>query len=228
MSRHTLGQGVAVCLLAGLLGGCQAASQENSYPKDPLLLTKKPVDGKAAAATESVQTASAEPAAPPWPAPALASARRMAERSATRAGGPDPAAPPRENAPFQLIPGHSGGVPATTVAQNSATPAPGDTPGTRRAVVGTYGHAADYSWLQGVLDKHYHGHMDLRYCDYTVADKYGGKVLLDSDQRLSQFQEGDVIQVEGEIVTENDSSQKGWKHYPHYRIREVWLVQRKN
>ena len=95
-------------------------------------------------------------------------------------------------------------------------------------VDGTFGRAPDHTWLQGVLDKHYRGHFDLRYCDATVEDEWGGKVHLEEDERLQQFQEGDVIYVEGELVRENGQVMRGHlNHYPRYRIRQVELIRHK-
>jgi hypothetical protein len=104
-----------------------------------------------------------------------------------------------------------------------ATAETGGVPGGQGRAPGTYGHAPDYSWLQGVLGKHYHGHWDLRYCDHTVEDNWGGKVRLGKDARLDQFKEGDVIRVEGEVV--RDHQGHGWQHYPEYRIRNIQLIE---
>jgi hypothetical protein len=209
---------LAVALLAGLIGGCQSTSHENAYPKDPLLLTKKPVDGKAAPAPSPVMTASNEPAAPVLPATALASMQRPVDEKAPANGGP-----------FMPIPPHTGPTLATPVSRSPEASAPADVPGSRRQVPGKYGHAPDYTWLQGVIDKHYHGHIHLRYCDPTVADPYGGKVCLEDDTRLSQFQQGDVILVEGALVSDGEAANKtGWKHYRSYRIRDAWLVEHKS
>jgi homeobox protein ESX1 len=102
-------------------------------------------------------------------------------------------------------------------------------PGPRQPVQGTHGHAADYTWLQGILDKHYLGHLNLRYCDCTVEDTWGGKVRLLDDPRLAQLKEGDVVFVEGELVRDQAQAPGStWKQYPTYRVREVQLVQRKN
>lgn len=94
---------------------------------------------------------------------------------------------------------------------------------------GTYGHDAEYTTLQGVLDRHYHGHVYLRYCDPKVEDPWGGKVCLEDDPRLTQFKEGDVVRVEGAIVPEVDQNRHhAWKHYPRYRIKSIELAQPRN
>jgi hypothetical protein len=212
MFRPTRGQGLACLLLAVLPAGCQSTSREDCYPRDPLLLSKKPVEGVADHSSGPILVASAEPTPPPVPTPALAAARKPGD--AARAV---PAVP---------VPTHSGAVPATPASRSAEPPAAS---GGKRAVTGKYGHAPDYTWLQGVLDRHYHGHLGLRYCDAATADPWGGKVCLDDDPRLNQFQEGDIIQVEGALVPEADPGRKGgWKHYPRFRVSEVWLVQKKN
>ena len=46
MFRPTRGQGLACLLLAVLPAGCQSTSREDCYPRDPLLLSKKPVEDR--------------------------------------------------------------------------------------------------------------------------------------------------------------------------------------
>jgi hypothetical protein len=110
------------------------------------------------------------------------------------------------------------------VARTKPLPEVPASPPIRRQVPETYGHAADYTWLQGVLDKHYQGQFGLRYCEPSVEDRWGGKVTLADDPRLAQFHDGDQILVEGELV--GDQTARDARHrYPTYRIREIWLVQ---
>jgi hypothetical protein len=63
---------LAAALAGSLLLGCERAAVRAPYPPDPLFLTKKPVQGK----VESVRPELAynEPAAPPLPPTALATA----------------------------------------------------------------------------------------------------------------------------------------------------------
>lgn len=107
-----------------------------------------------------------------------------------------------------------------------ATPAVRSTPVPPGSSV--YGHAPDHTWLLGVLDKHYHGHYDLRYCDASEDDTWGGKVSLESDPRLAQLQDGDIVRIEGELLPVDPSQRDTWSHYPRYRVRDVKLIQRKN
>ena len=96
------------------------------------------------------------------------------------------------------------------------------------AVEGKYGHAADYSWLQGELDRHYRGHLELRYRPVSEDDPYGGKVRLEDDPRLAEFRPGDVIAVEGELLTDPDGPTAApWAQYRRYHVRAVHLVERK-
>ena len=73
-----------------------------------------------------------------------------------------------------------------------------------RTVEGKYGHAADYTWLQGELDWHYRGYMELRFRPLSEDDPYGGKVRLEDDPILGEFRAGDVIAVEGELLADPD------------------------
>jgi hypothetical protein len=95
----------------------------------------------------------------------------------------------------------------------------------RKQTSETYGHAPDHAWLQGVVSRHYHGHLDLRYCDHTTEDEWGGKVVLVDDPRLAQFKDGDVVRVEGELVHESGHVKREyWNHFPHYKIRDIQLI----
>jgi hypothetical protein len=97
-----------------------------------------------------------------------------------------------------------------------------------RQVDGKYGHAADYTWLQGELDQHYRGHLELRYRPVSEDDPYGGKVRLADDPRLAEFRPGDIIAVEGELSPEADGTAAGpWAQYRRYQIRAIRLVERK-
>lgn len=208
--------GCAAALTAGLTAGCHSSSGtgKSPYPKDPLLLSKKPIEGGIPLAADASlpPLASAEPARPPVPATALVSAthgvRPLDGFAANRTGV---AAQPMATIKAPII-----AVPA--VRSRSA-----------EAADGIYGHSPDHRWLQGVLDKHYQGHFDLRYCDAAVEDRWGGKVRLEDDQRLAEFQDGDVIHVEGEIVpVDRQAHLATWERYPRYRIRELQLIRRKN
>jgi hypothetical protein len=205
----------AAVLTAGLGAGCRMAPKSSEpYPQDPLLLAKKPMETPATAApAPTVQLAGAEPVRPPLPPTVLASL------SAPIPVAPDGAPLPRSQVPAQTV-AHSRGPVQATTAVRTVEPPP--------VVSGFYGHAADHSWLQGILDKHYIGHFDLRYCDPSMEDSWGGKVSLDNDPRLAQFKDGDVVRVVGELVPREEGSRETWSHYPRYHIREVQLIERRN
>jgi hypothetical protein len=208
---HTL----AWLFLAGSCVGCQHLNSE-SYPKDPLLVAKKPVEGSPAPPAPPVQVVSAEPVVPPVPVSALATAMPQPAIHASRTH--ETFAAGRQPINAQATSRESGLVVATP-AVRSTPPAP---------AASVYGHAPDHSWLVGVLDKHYMGHFALRYCDASEDDSWGGKVSLDNDPRLAQFQDGDVVRIEGELVPRETGQRDTWSHYPHYHIRDVKLIQRQN
>jgi hypothetical protein len=214
---------LAAGVYGSLLLGCNHAPV-NQPPRDPLFTSKKWVVGKTDK-TAPAQVAKSEPAAPAVPETALASAPvnpdTLGSPSIERAGGqvatvaPDNAPKP----PLQAIPTARSGASAEVQAE----------PASRQAVAGIYGHAPDHTWLQGVLDKHYLGQMHLRYCDPTMDETWGGKVILEKDDRLAPFKDGDVVRVEGELVKEDGQAKRGsWCHFPLYRIRDIQLIQSKH
>ena len=118
-----------------------------------------------------------------------------------------------------------------TIAPVAARPvAPAATPPVTQAVVrqveGKYGHAADHSWLQGELDRHYRGHLELRFRPASEEDSLGGKVRLVDDPRLAEFRPGDVIAVEGELLTDPDGGTRSGA-VPAVSTSAVRLVDRK-
>jgi hypothetical protein len=242
MRRNVLS--LLILISSCLISGCGAFGQRN-YPNDPLLMSKKPILGRAQDA-RPVQLASAEPVAPLGPAVALASAPRTMRPIATsidlRPGidtqdSPPPPSPPTADAgtsplnnsvsTFKTVDrrGDQSAMPAIPALRIKEAPSVPAVTAVERRVSGNYGNAADYSWLQGVVDKHYQGHLYLRYCDHSVEDTWGGKVCLQDDPRLAQLKDGDVIRVEGEIVSERDPMSRGaWHHYPHYQIRDLKVI----
>ncbi|HEV3258484.1 MAG TPA: hypothetical protein VG013_16525 [Gemmataceae bacterium] len=216
---------LTAALGAGLVLGCQSAPWRHSPSHDPLLLSKKSVDGQADT-TGPVLLAQAEPAAPPVPAEALVST--------------PPPAPGEQKVELQTPTDQVPAAPAAVALIGTATAPPPVTPAvrpvdpagvpamvvSRQQVVGNYGHAPNYAWLQGVLTRHYQGHLELRYSDPRTEDHWGGKVCLEADPRLAQFADGDVILVEGALVPESGPSFLGGWHYRHYRVTQVLLIHR--
>ena len=227
---------LAALLVGGLVMGCERAAVR---PQDPLLISKKPIEGTAQGSKPS-SLAYNEPAPPPIPATALVSApshvRSLdAERGGYRAdvvtfGKPLPASQFRTADATSTLPPAGNSNPAQVKAIPALRSGFDEMPAVtaqRRQVSGPYGHSADYAWLQGILDKHYQGHFSLRFCDPTVDDQWGGKVHLEQDTRLAQFKEGDVVMVDGEFSRDaNGQVARGLNnHYPRYRIRNITLIQ---
>ncbi len=195
------------CRLAVLglafLAGCALTRKPPAHPEDPLLLAKKPAEGKVAQAVGSLQARS-EPAAPPMPravvaAPVLAPIPApQTERSAL----PQPAS-------------------ATVAATSSRGPVRASLVARRRAA-GTYGHADDASWLQGELALGQGGIFQLRYQTAAGEGDEPGIVTLEEDPRLRAFRPGDIVFVEGERVPREATS--GPKRY---LVHSIWLVRRR-
>jgi hypothetical protein len=179
-----------------------------------LLISKKPVEGRLEP-TPSSPPAYAELTPPQVPDTAVATAPVSPEALGLKriehanAGSTKP--------PVAVIPAVRTGpnsTPAETVS--------------RKGPASIHGHAADHSWLQGVVDKHYHGHWELRYCDPSEEDEWGGKVILDDDPHLASLKAGDVVRVEGEIVREDGQAKRGtWNHFVHYKIKDLQVIQGK-
>lgn len=192
----------ATVLGSAVAAGCQHATGPDAYPKDPLLLSKKPVEGLLSPlAPPQVQLAAGEPT-PPRPSEALAAAFQPRAQLATGRG----------TIAAQPVVRDRGPTLATPAVRSSAV----------------FGHAPDHRWLMGVLSRHDQGHFDLRFRDASEEDPFGGKVSLAPDPRLEQFQDGDVVRVEGELATGATEPGKSRSHYARYRIRDVKLLQRKN
>src|SRR5262245_33008669 len=142
------------CLLAacgGLLAlGCEKAAVKQDLPPDPVLVSKRPVQGKVPSHAAAVAVVRNEPVTPALPESALASApptlssvaRTTAAKPPSPPPGPQvepPTEPPRQPAPAAPV------APPKTQTQSA--------PIKRQLVAGTFGHASDYAWLQGVLDR---------------------------------------------------------------------------
>jgi hypothetical protein len=213
MKRRRWAECLSLVLAGGVALGCNRPSVNSAYPSDPLLAHKKPVDATADQAKPAA--VAQEPARPVVPAAAVAA---MPHKAAGAAADTIVQRPP--------LPG-PGGPPVTAAfAVNTRTTAEVNASPVGRIVSGVYGHTPDYGWLQGTLEKHYRGHLELRYCDATQDDELGGKVCLEDDPQLARFKEGDVVAVEGELVRENGQLRLGAnQHHPHYRIRSIERVQ---
>lgn len=185
-------------ITAGLAAGCQSATKITPYENDPLVMSKKPVEGTLE----------------PHPGTPVASAEPTAPLAPLLPHGPDSVA--------------SKGIPAQPVALLKApvilTPAIRVGPEGEEAIV--FGHASDLSWLRGVLDRHFDGHFELRYSAHTIDDRWGGKVRLEDDPKLAGFRDGDVIRVEGALVP--GESPVAWDQAPRYKAWAFQLVRESN
>jgi outer membrane biosynthesis protein TonB len=232
-----------------LIIGCQHSARRAEYPAEPLLLSKPPVEGKIEV-VDSAPPPHSEPMPPPLPAETfVALPRPLPVGPVTPLATPTPE-PPRQEAPAPArttnaepppVPANpaarpKGPVSAFPASRIRETPAPKPPEGPELAspspleafgTTGTYGHNPGYTWLQGTLDRHYRGHIYLRYCDPTMDDRWGGKVRLEHDPRLADFKDGDVVSVEGTMANAPDNRDH-WQQYPDFRIKAARLVQRKN
>ncbi|HLW67263.1 MAG TPA: hypothetical protein VKS79_18255 [Gemmataceae bacterium] len=93
-------------------------------------------------------------------------------------------------------------------------------------VHGPYAHDPEYHWLQGVLEKSFKGYYCLRYADSSVEDPHGGKMRLVDDPRLSQFRDGDVLRIEGEMVPDAEDNPRARWESPYYRMKSAEIVQK--
>jgi hypothetical protein len=85
-------------------------------------------------------------------------------------------------------------------------------------------HAADYSRLTGQL---FFVHADgglwvLRYAPLS-QDGNGGSVVLTPDRAMNNYREGDLVAVEGQIISKKGSARLG---APLYRVQTIRLVDR--
>jgi hypothetical protein len=224
---------------AGLAVGCSSGGQRHPYADNPLLLSREPMVQKSQAVTSrpgNATLASQDPAQrpatprigppnpPPLKGPAAVAATPLPDGpSLDQPASPPvipvsrPASPPDPVFVSSPTPAHLPSPP--TPASDPAPPAPLPS-GLSKA---RFDRAADYAWIQGELDLHYRGHKELRYCPASEEDAHGGKVRLVDDPRLAEYQPGDIIRVEGELV--RDEAPGG--QYPRFHVRSVRLVERK-
>ncbi len=84
----------------------------------------------------------------------------------------------------------------------------------------TYGHADDYSWLKGRLQRvHVPGvEWKIRYSPIDEDDQWGGSMVLATDIRLEGFEDGDAVHIDGEQLEERPSL---YVSGPLYRIQDI-------
>ena len=88
-----------------------------------------------------------------------------------------------------------------------------------------FGHAADYKWVAGILDRHQKGgYWTVRYAPSGEDDPWGGKVRLLDEERLTGFTSGDVVYVEGELLAPRSAADSA--NYPPFRVTDVRLLEK--
>lgn len=87
-----------------------------------------------------------------------------------------------------------------------------------------FAHARDYSWLVGQLQLvHSPQHQwKIRYAALDENEQWGGSMILAPDARLDQWKDGDMVYVEGEILSDRPSL---YLAGPLYRIRCIRRAQ---
>jgi uncharacterized protein (TIGR03000 family) len=81
-----------------------------------------------------------------------------------------------------------------------------EVPTTRRTITGTssdacFAHDPEYHWLVGTLDYSKIGNVwILRYAPFGEEDRYGGSVTLVGLSRVTGFQSGQLVRVEGHLA----------------------------
>jgi hypothetical protein len=85
--------------------------------------------------------------------------------------------------------------------------------------------AADYSKMTGQL---FYVHADgglwvLRYAPLSEEDAHGGSVVLARDRMMNNYREGDLVTVQGQVISEKGSTRLGGALY---RVQSISLVDR--
>lgn len=84
----------------------------------------------------------------------------------------------------------------------------------------TYGHAEDYTWLIGRLQKISTPteQWKIRYAPIDEEDQWGGSMVLAPDARLARYNDGDIVYLEGQIIAPRPSL---YVSGPLYRLRSI-------
>jgi hypothetical protein len=134
---------------------------------------------------------------------------------------------PHENVPKVTVAKPVEPPPVVRVSEPPPPP-PVDTP--REIIKPEYlpliGSAADYSWVTGQL---IYTHVDggtwvVRYAPVENEDRYGGSVVLANSVSMTDYREGDLVKVNGEILHEGRANI--YLGGPLYRPASVSLVKR--
>lgn len=238
--------GHAILMLA-ITCGCQTTARKAAYSDNPLVSTRQPLIHSAAererlaSAAQNSNKNSLPPPVPLGPEPSAVAQTPIqpppapnwdAVSDMAAARPPDPSPPLLAPLPARTVADDLQGpempalpvgrpVPASGFGEPQSPPVIANSP---RITTGKFGYSTDRTWLQGELDRHYRGYLELRYRTASDDDTFGGKVRLEDDPRLAEFRAGDVVAVEGEIIRDGDLASS---QYPRFRVRSVRLIQRK-
>jgi hypothetical protein len=192
--------------------GCGAARRP--YLDDPLLASKKIVDGKAEE-VGPLRVAFVEPRPPEVPPTVLALAPLPSPRPLLDLTLP----------PAPTLADHTEKLDRQQPTKWTATPVARSKSAPQLSISTVFAHAADYRWLQGIFEIRAPGEYSLRFAD-TFSDSLGGKVRVLDDPRLTVFQTGDVVWLAGELSTLDDWPRAGAGDLlPTYRIHAARLAQ---
>ncbi|HEV3117213.1 MAG TPA: hypothetical protein VGY58_09185 [Gemmataceae bacterium] len=221
--RKDNGVWFALLLCGAIASGCELTGAPPRYQNDPLVLSKKPITGKTAEPSP-VLVASAEPVPPPVPEVALASAAwpadpsRRADTVSAKVSDAESQGE-RKRADFLPTPTPSGpSLPTPNAVSSTLPPADSAEP----AKDSPYARAADFSWIQGVLERDPRGRLALRYVPKCPPDAVYGRATLQDDFGLKGLKEGDVVQVWGKFVADDVATSR--HSPPRYSIHEVRIV----
>ena len=207
-------------ILALALAGCETTMQR--VANDPLLLSKRGIEGSPTNVAPSALLVSSEPLPPDLPAMALVSSRQPAALLREQAAM---LARQKLESKADPLPGLGEKTiavqpPAASVIKTQPDRLPVQAVPVKRQVVhGIYGAAADHSWLQGTVESVGTGGAILRYAHPWVAGEEAFRVFLQPDDRLRDLRRGDVIHVEG-TETENP----GNRTLPFYQFKTLSKV----
>jgi hypothetical protein len=88
-----------------------------------------------------------------------------------------------------------------------------------------FGHAPDYHWVAGTLDRHLKsGYWTIRYADIGDDDPWGGKVRLLNSDRLKGLHDGDIVYVEGDLLA--PASAADTAAYPPFRVTALSVIEK--
>src|SRR5262249_51728746 len=97
----------------------------------------------------------------------------------------------------------------------------------RKKLQDQVGNAEDYSWITGELAQVHTGDGELwvlRYAPLDREDRYGGSVVLAPAVDMRNYREGDLVNVQGEILKEKNAP--GRMGGALYRVNSISMITR--